>query len=199
MDIKNIIPINPNKPIRADAARNKRLLLDTAQRLFNEQGVAAVTMSAIAKEAEVGKGTLYRHFADKADLCHALLDEDMRDFQQKTLEYMRHHTDALESLRWFLEQAAIYVVEHNNLLIEVANLGGVDMLSHPAHIWWRQTIVGLLSRLNLEIDNAYVADMLYIMIDVQTIRFQRSVHNYDVERIVNGLHMAVERLVQPQG
>lgn len=194
----NIIPLNPNKPIRADAARNRRLLLDTAIGLFDENGVEDVTMSAIAKEAKVGKGTLYRHFPDKVALCHALLDEDMRAFQHGTLSYLQDCNDAFACLQWFLEHTAKYVVKHSNLLMEVANQGGIDMLNHPAHIWWRQTIIGLLARLNLEVDISYVADMLYVMLDVQTIRFQQHVQGYDINRIVSGLHMALWRLAQSE-
>lgn len=192
----NIIPIHSNKPIRADAVRNRRLLLDTAQTLFATQGIEDVTMSAIAKEAGVGKGTLYRHFADKAELCHALLDEGMREFQHETLSYVRACGDAYDGLRWFLEHAAHYVVQHNELLLEVANQSGVDMLSHPAHVWWRQTIIGLLARLEADVDTSYVADMFYIMLDVQTIRFQRRVQGYPVERIITGLHDMLDKVVQ---
>lgn len=196
MSDNNIIPINIDKPIRADAIRNRQRLLLAAQTLFDAQGIADVTMSAIAKEAEVGKGTLYRHFEDKAAVCHALLDEDMRAFQQRTLDYLRQNGDPYTSLRWFTEQSATYVVNHNALLAEVSNQGGVDMLSHPAHVWWRQTIIGLLARLDLNVDTSYIADMLYIMLDVQTIRFQRRVQGYDLQRIINGLHMALARLTQ---
>lgn len=196
MKPNNIIPINPDKPIRADAVRNRRLLLDTALHLFDEFGIEDVTMSAIAKEAKVGKGTLYRHFADKAELCHALLDDDMRQFQIMVLDHLRACDDAFECLHWFLAQAATYVVTHNELLVEASNQGGVDMLKHPAHIWWRQTFVGLLARLNLDSDISYIADILYVMLDVQTIRFQRRVQGYDIERIVAGLHMTLWRLAK---
>jgi len=194
MSSDNIIPINSDKPIRADAARNRRALLDTAQRLFIQKGIEDVTMSSIAKEAGVGKGTLYRHFADKVAVCHALLDEDMRAFQQSTLEQIRACDNPFDSLQWFLEKAATYIVDHNELLIEAANQGGVDMLNHPAHIWWRQTIVGLLARLELDTDIGYMADILYVMLDAQTIRFQRRVQGYDLKRIVDGLHMVLFRL-----
>ena len=198
MKPENIIPIHSDKPIRADASRNRRLLLDTALELFESEGIEVVTMSAIAKEAGVGKGTLYRHFADKAELCHALLDEDMREFQHTTLAYLRDSDDTFACLQWFLEKAAHYVLAHSELLIEAANQSGIDFLSHPAHVWWRQTINGLLLRLNLEIDVSYVADMLYIMLDVQTIRFQHRAQGYDIERIVNGLHMLLWRVANPQ-
>ena len=192
MKPENIIQLNPEKNVRADAIRNRRLLMDTANRLFETNGVDAVTMSAVAKEAGVGKGTLYRHFADKAELCHALLDEDMREFQQQTLTYLRRTPDALQALKWFLQQTVEYVSGHSELLREAANRGGIDMLRHPAHIWWRQTIHGLLLRLELSGDVDYMADTLYVLLDVATIRFQRRGQNYDLERIIAGVQMVLD-------
>lgn len=195
MSDNKLIFINQDKNFRADAIRNRRVILDTALRLFNEQGVEAVTMSAIAQAAGVGKGTLYRNFQDKAELCHALLDEDMREFQQKTLTQMRSNAHPLALLRWFLEEAARYVVVHNELLGEVSNQGGVDMIRHPAHFWWWQTIHGLLTRLAMQEDIVYLADVFYMMLDVQTIRFQRRSQNYSLEQIIAGLDLLVTRLV----
>jgi len=67
--------------LRADAARNRLRILAAAERLFAEQGVAAVSMDAIAAAAGVGKGTLFRRFGDKAGLAVALLDERERELQ----------------------------------------------------------------------------------------------------------------------
>ena len=46
---------------RADAARNRELLLETAKTVFAAKGPAA-SLDEIAKAAGVGIGTLYRHF-----------------------------------------------------------------------------------------------------------------------------------------
>lgn len=191
MNDEKIIPLKHDRPVRADAVRNRCLLLNTAQRLFVAHGINDVTMSDIAREAGVGKGTLYRHFTDKAQICHALLDEDMRTFQQQTLFIMRSNPDALGSLRWFLESAARYVFDHSDLLQAASNEGEQCMLYHPAHLWWRQTIAGLLSRLQPAGDSSYIADVLYILLDVQTIRFQRLSHHYDLAQIVAGLQMTL--------
>lgn len=196
MQNDNLIPINPEKPIRADAARNRELLLETAQTLFDADGVADTTMSSIAREAKVGKGTLYRHFSDKAELCHALLDEGMRDFQSRTLIHLRENPEPLSGLHWFVAATVTYVVKHSELLLEVANQSGIEMLQHPAHLWWRQTIVGLLTRIApAEEVTEYIADTLYVMLDVRTIRFQRQTHDYSLDYIIESLHTTLERLL----
>lgn len=70
---------------RADAARNRVAILDAAARLFQEHGPDAVSMDAIAAEAGVGKGTLFRRFGDRAGLAVALLDERERALQEAIL------------------------------------------------------------------------------------------------------------------
>ncbi len=59
---------------RADAARNRRRLLDAARELVRAHGVDALTMDALAKRAGVGKGTVFRRFGSRTGLMYALLD-----------------------------------------------------------------------------------------------------------------------------
>ena len=66
---------------RADAARNRQRIIVAAERLFARDGVACTSMDAIAAEAQVGKGTLFRRFGDRASLALALLDSSERVFQ----------------------------------------------------------------------------------------------------------------------
>ncbi|MGV7750459.1 helix-turn-helix domain-containing protein, partial [Mycobacterium kansasii] len=68
---------------RRDAARNRELLIDAAQRLFAEHGVDAVSMDAVAQAAGVGKGTVFRRFGSRAGLLQALLDHDETELQQR--------------------------------------------------------------------------------------------------------------------
>jgi AcrR family transcriptional regulator len=58
------------KPLRADAQRNRDRLLQVAVRAFSQEG-PEVTLDAIAKEAGVGIGTLYRHFPTREALVEA--------------------------------------------------------------------------------------------------------------------------------
>ncbi|MFE3032979.1 TetR/AcrR family transcriptional regulator [Streptomyces canus] len=66
---------------RSDAARNRARLLEAAGRLVAEHGAEHVTMEAIAKEAGVGKSTLFRRFTDRGGLLLTLFAEAEAEFQ----------------------------------------------------------------------------------------------------------------------
>jgi len=70
---------------RADAARNRRLLLATAREMLAEQEADKLTMDALAERAGLGKGTVFRRFRSRAGIFQALLDDDERAFQQRVL------------------------------------------------------------------------------------------------------------------
>jgi len=62
------------KPLRADARRNREKVLAAARAVFAEQGIDA-QMDDVARRADVGVGTVYRHFPTKEALLNALSDE----------------------------------------------------------------------------------------------------------------------------
>jgi len=66
----------PQRPLRADAARNRRLLLDAAAGTFAEYGMEA-SIAQVAARAGVGKGTVFRHFASKEYLVAAILADHL--------------------------------------------------------------------------------------------------------------------------
>ncbi len=64
-----------HRPLRADAARNRERLLAAAVRAFTAGGpdsaLEDVSLDAVAREAGVGIGTLYRHFPTREALVEA--------------------------------------------------------------------------------------------------------------------------------
>jgi AcrR family transcriptional regulator len=62
------------KPLRADARRNREKVLAAARAVFAEDGVDA-QMDDVACRAGLGVGTVYRHFPTKEALVNALSDE----------------------------------------------------------------------------------------------------------------------------
>src|SRR3954451_2858523 len=74
--------IDAEPPERADAARNRRAVLDAAARLFRARGAACVTMEAVAAEAGVGMGTVFRRCGDRASLARAVISEHESQLQE---------------------------------------------------------------------------------------------------------------------
>lgn len=62
------------KPLRADAERNRRRILDAAREVFAARGLDA-SLDEVAAHAGVGVGTVYRRFADKGELIDALFED----------------------------------------------------------------------------------------------------------------------------
>ena len=75
----------PPRAERADATRNRLLLLAAARTIITTQGVDKLTMDGLAERAGLGKGTVFRRFGTRAGIFQALLDDDERDFQQQVL------------------------------------------------------------------------------------------------------------------
>ncbi|WP_205696818.1 TetR/AcrR family transcriptional regulator [Conexibacter sp. SYSU D00693] len=63
-----------DRPLRADAARNRQAVLAAARTLVAKRGLE-VGVDEIAQAAGVGKGTLYRRFPTKDALLEALLED----------------------------------------------------------------------------------------------------------------------------
>jgi AcrR family transcriptional regulator len=64
----------PDRPLRADAARNRARVLEMAYETFAAEGLA-VPIDEIARRAGVGAGTVYRHFPTKEDLFRAVIED----------------------------------------------------------------------------------------------------------------------------
>lgn len=93
------------KPLRADAARNQRLLLAAAREAFTEEGFD-VSVDEIARRAGVGKGTVYRRYATKEALAWAALDEVVGDFESAARR-AAEHDDTWVAFREFIAGQAI--------------------------------------------------------------------------------------------
>lgn len=66
-----------DRPVRADAARNRARVLEVAYDTFAADGLS-VPIDEIARRAGVGAGTVYRHFPTKEALFRAVIDDRIR-------------------------------------------------------------------------------------------------------------------------
>jgi AcrR family transcriptional regulator len=99
--------LTPRKP-RADAQRNRALLLKTAKAAFAEKGAGA-SLDEIARTAGVGAGTLYRHFPTRDALIEAVYRHETEQLVTAAARLAETHapTAALrEWLRLFVDYMA---------------------------------------------------------------------------------------------
>jgi AcrR family transcriptional regulator len=103
----------PPRPMRADARRNYERLLAVATESFSENGANA-SLDDIAKRAEVGPGTLYRHFPTRQDLLEAVMEQWMESVLAEA-EPLRESPDPAEALAVWLRRLVSHVAVFRGL------------------------------------------------------------------------------------
>ncbi|MDJ0753177.1 MAG: TetR/AcrR family transcriptional regulator [Ardenticatenaceae bacterium] len=201
-------PPSQGRPERRDAAENRQLILETADRLFAARGVQDVCMAEIAKEAGIGKGTLYRRFANKGELCLSLLDEDYQLFQNQQLarfqEQMQAQLSPIEQLIGFLTQLLYFINDHVDLLNEIEQVGLDDASANVSipHWWNHLTIRGLLQsavnhgEISPDADLEYIAGALLAPLDSRILRLHLTAHGFTLDQIAAGQESLVRGLAR---
>jgi AcrR family transcriptional regulator len=129
------------RPLRADAERNRQRLLEAAQTLFRERGLD-VGVAEIAETAGVGRGTLFRNFASKEDLIAAVLAEVMHEVAARGLELL-DAPDATAAVFEFLEE----MVGRQQLNRDVADAIDESWLARDDIRAAQEELVGTLEQL----------------------------------------------------
>lgn len=88
--------ITEDRPLRADARRNREAVIKAAKKVFARYGTDA-QMDDIARAAKLGVGTLYRHFPTKDALINALMRDRVEQIAAFTAEALDEE-DAFEGL-----------------------------------------------------------------------------------------------------
>ena len=103
--------------LRADAQRNYERLVTAARDVFAKEGGSA-SMEAIAREAGVGVGTLYRHFPQRIDVVEAVYRDDV-DQLVASADQAIAELDPWPALVAFLEAFARYAQGKRTFLNEL--------------------------------------------------------------------------------
>ena len=84
---KQATPTTAARRPRVDALRNRERILEVARAAFAEHGAEA-TLDDIARRAEIGPGTLYRHFPTRDDLIEAVFRSHVEKLTAAGQRYM---------------------------------------------------------------------------------------------------------------
>ena len=182
---------------RADAARNRRRILATAEALVAERGIECVSMEDVARAAGVGTGTLYRRFGDRAGLALALLDEQTRAFQDSLIggpPPLGPGAPPAERLRAFGDGLLDLVERHGDLLL-VAVPPGRE--ADGPHVFYATHIAILLREAAPHLDAAFTARaLLAVLSPSEHLRARRGL-GWSLERIRAGWHGLVDAVCAP--
>lgn len=96
---------------KEEALETRHAILDAAERVFQERGVARTSLAEIAAAAGVTRGAIYWHFKNKADLFDAMIERVFASLEVKLAEvFAQEAEDPLQMLRdlavYFLERVA---------------------------------------------------------------------------------------------
>lgn len=125
-------PAPSDRPLRADARRNRERLLRSAAVAFAERGTDA-SLEDVARHAGVGIGTLYRHFPTRDDLVAALIDDEVADLVTRADELLGAD-DPLGALRTWLVALIAHVARYRGLATSLVDArGGRGRLAESCH------------------------------------------------------------------
>jgi AcrR family transcriptional regulator len=93
------------KPKQARSEETLDRLLDAAEALIKEEGLASVSIAAIAREAGSSVGGFYSRFKDKDELLRTLHEREQRRFQRSITEIVDPEVWAEQPLATMIERA----------------------------------------------------------------------------------------------
>jgi AcrR family transcriptional regulator len=185
------------RPERADARRNRLRVLEAADRLFTEHGVKNVSLDAIAAEAGVGKGTVFRRFGDRAGLSVALLDEREQELQAKILSGpppLGPGAPPLIRVTAFLDAYLDLLDRHVELFMDSENASdGARYRIGSYHLWHRH-LSHLIEAAHPTLDADYTAHALLAPLAADLHHALRT-QGFDLDRMRSGLRAVAKALL----
>ncbi len=137
-------PPTATRPLRADAERNLRALLDAAREAFAQRGLG-VSVDEIAKRAGVGKGTVFRRFPTKEHLISAILVDRLEEAERIGAELL-DHADAGAALHELMCAGAALQARDRGFFESVAKAARADEQLHDAKQRLISVTAALLAR-----------------------------------------------------
>jgi AcrR family transcriptional regulator len=141
----------PRRALRADAERNRRLVLDAAAAVFAEHGLEA-GVAEIAHRAGVGTATVFRRFPTKQDLIVAVVDARICDLRDQ-LDAAQAEPDPWTGLVAAMEAVALAQARDRGLFEAIGSAVSGDEHLHAHH-------VELMGRLDAIVERAKAAGSL---------------------------------------
>jgi AcrR family transcriptional regulator len=99
--------------MRADARRNRKLLMAAALEAFTERGADDTSLEEIARRAGVGIGTLYRHFPGRPALLEAVYTDQVAALCQRADKLLASEPPGAALAAWMRDMVEFGATKHN--------------------------------------------------------------------------------------
>ncbi|AEN10910.1 MULTISPECIES: TetR/AcrR family transcriptional regulator [unclassified Streptomyces] len=191
-----LVTLDEPERLRADAARNRTLLLEAASRLMAGCGATNLTMESVAAAAGVGKGTVFRRFGDRTGLLIALMDHREGLLQAAFLSGpppMGPGAPAVERLHAFGPAVIRHEREHHELIL-ASRADPLRTYAVPATRLRVSHVAMLLRQAHVAGHPELLAHTLLGSIDAALVRHLTTDRGMSIEQLDQGWHDLVSRL-----
>ncbi|MFI6218687.1 TetR/AcrR family transcriptional regulator [Nocardia brasiliensis] len=182
---------------RADAARNRRAILDATSALLAEHGAEAITMDRVAAAAGVGKGTIFHRFGNRAGLLHEMVAESaltLMDAIATGPPPLGPGAPAADRLLAYFDAMTRLVIANSELMVAYRTVP-----PHPRtgefHAFWDNHITALLREARPDIDAETVGRLLLAAIGGELV--QAMIRAGETERLLDAVRELVESVLRP--
>ncbi|MEV0338776.1 helix-turn-helix domain-containing protein [Nocardia sp. NPDC050713] len=185
---------------RADAARNRRAILDATRTLLAEHGAEAVTMDRVAAAAGVGKGTIFHRFGSRAGLLHELVAEPAVALMEAVSSGpppLGPGAPAAERLLAYFAAMADLVIDNIELVVAY-NAVPPHPRREEFHAFWAAHITAMLREARPDLDAEVVGALLLAPLGTELA--SRMVRAGEADRLRAAVHDLVASVLRaPQG
>ena len=136
--------------MRADARRKYDRILEVAKDVWFKQGMDA-SLNEVARRAEVGPGTLYRHFPTREDLLDAVMKDWVDRVREAADRAVASSQPSRELLLTWFDELVAHVCQHAGAADRL--IAAMDNPGSPLHGKWQVLIEAnarVLDRLSAE-------------------------------------------------
>ena len=159
---------------RSDAARNRQAILAAASALFEPPDATEVSMQQVATAAGVGKGTVFRHFGDRASLIQAVLRprvDELREALRAGPPPLGPGGEPADALLAFIDALFEFAWRNSRLIRALEVRGPHAYYANEASQFWIGELVRRIAAVDPDIDAEYRGHVVFTALRADVIEY----------------------------